>query len=136
MPLTQSRPLNLDSVGYVVFFVKEALMEKTISFYRDTLGLKGRIDPHWSEFDLKGDLKLALHHEAEGKAGPGATEVVFSVADPLSAREALVERGVAVDAPKVVFEAGPMCGVSCIFRDPAGNLLSVYGMVPTAKMKK
>ncbi|MBI4346952.1 MAG: hypothetical protein HY553_08865 [Elusimicrobia bacterium] len=136
MPATQSRPLSLDSVGYVIFFVKEALMEKTIAFYRDTLGLKGRIDPHWSEFDLKGGLKLALHHEAEGKTGPGAAEVVFDAADPIEAREALVERGVKVDEPKVVFEAGPQVGVSCIFRDPAGNLLSVFGMVAKTRLGK
>ena len=132
---TQSPKLALDTVGYVIFFVKD--MKPCISFYRDTLGLKGMIDPHWCEFELKGGLKLALHHDSPEKpATPGGTEVVFNVADPLAAREALLAKGVKVDAPKVVFEAGPQVGVSCIFRDPAGNLLSVFGMVPAGKMKK
>ncbi len=135
MPVAVNSKLSLDTVGYVIFFVKD--LEECAKFYRDTLGLKGMIDPHWCEFELKGGLKLALHHEAEGKTSkPGGSEVVFSVADPLAAREALIAQGVKVEEPKVVFEAGPQVGVSCIFRDPAGNLLSVFGMVPAGKMKK
>lgn len=136
MPVaTKSQKLTLDTLGYVIFFVKD--VKACGLFYKDTLGLKGMIDPHWCEFELQSGVKLALHHEAEGKpAKPGSAEVVFNVADPLAAREALLAKGVKVEEPKVVFEAGPQVGVSCIFRDPAGNLLSVFGMVPAAKMTK
>jgi hypothetical protein len=58
---------------------------------------------------------------------------VFHASDPFAVRKGLQERGVVVSAPKLVHEAGPtMVGVSCIFEDPDGNTLSVYGIVPRA----
>lgn len=134
---------GIRSIGYVILFVRS--MTASIAFYRDTLGLPVKSEnPHWTEFDLQGTV-LALHG-IDGTPPPrptpladpsqkkgAAIEVVFTVDDPLAVRAAVVKAGVNVAAPKMVHEAGPQqVGVSCVFEDPDGNLLSVYGLVSKA----
>lgn len=131
---------GIRSIGYVILFVRD--MAASVAFYRDTIGLPVKSESaHWTEFDLQGTL-LALHG-IDGEAPPRpapladpsqkkgvAIEVVFTVDDPLAVRAAVVRAGVNVAPPKMVHEAGPhQVGVSCIFEDPDGNLLSVYGLV-------
>lgn len=137
---------GIRSIGYVLVFVRD--MQRAVAFYRDRLGLPVRMESaHWTEFDL-GATTLALHL-ADDARGPApaphtdpaaktgaALEIVFSADDPLAARAALVASGVVVAAPKLVHEAGPDVGVSCLFEDPDGNLLSVYGLVPKAAWER
>jgi lactoylglutathione lyase len=143
MTPTQTKP-SIRSIGYVILFVRD--MQRSVRFYRDVLGLPVKMDSeHWTEFDTQGTT-LALHG-AEGlgpapkpAADPGAKkgvaqETVFHVDDPLAVRESLVKAGVNVAKAKLVHEAGPMVGVSCLLEDPDGNLLSVYGLVPKASWK-
>jgi len=126
---------RIDKVGYVILFVKD--VEASVAFYRDKVGVPVRsYDPHWSELATQGTT-IALHGidaSNADKAGPSqGSEIVFAVEDVLGVRKILKERGVAVEEPKVVHEAGPeMVGVSCMFRDPDGNLCSVYGLAPRA----
>lgn len=133
---------NITKIGYVIVFVRN--MQRALSFYRDAVGLAVRSESEqWTEFGLDG-ATLALHLADElGPAptpapDPGAKrgvaqEIVFQGNDPLALRSALLARGVRVAAPKLVHEAGPThVGVSCLFEDPDGNLLSVYGIVPRA----
>jgi catechol 2,3-dioxygenase-like lactoylglutathione lyase family enzyme len=134
------------SIGYVIVFVRD--MRRSIAFYKDTLGLPAKMESaHWTEFDL-GATTLALHGVDDGR-GPApkpladpaqkkgvAIEVVFTVDDPLDARAALVKAGVVVAPPKHVHDAGPKVGVSCLFEDPDGNLLSAYGLVSADVWKK
>ena len=134
-----TRPV-LRSIGYVIVFVRD--MRRSTAFYKDTLGLPMKMESaHWTEFDL-GATTLALHG-VEDDRGPApkpladpsqkkgaAIEVVFTVDDPLAVRAALMQSGVVVAPPKHVHDAGPMVGVSCLFEDPDGNLLSAYGLVP------
>ncbi|MBL8861262.1 MAG: VOC family protein [Planctomycetes bacterium] len=131
---------GLRSIGYVILFVRD--MQRSIAFYRDTLGIPVKMQEHnWTEFDMTGAI-LALH-TIDGDAPPApkpladpsqkqgvAVEVVFTVDDPLGVRAAVVKSGVTVAPPKMVHEAGPSVGVSCLFEDPDGNLLSIYGLVP------
>lgn len=134
------------SIGYIIVFVRD--MDRSIAFYRDTLGIPVKMaSPHWTEFQLEGTT-LALHGVEEGwppapkpSPDPGAKkgvaqEIVFNAADPLATREALVRRGVTVAAPKMVHEAGDHVGVSCLFEDPDGNLLSAYGLVAKTAWEK
>jgi len=139
MPTTQQTS-GLRSIGYVIVFVRD--MNRSVAFYRDTLGIPTKeVTPHWTEFDLQGTT-LALHG-VEGEYPPApkpladpsqkkgvAQEIVFSASDPLRARDTLVKAGVNVSKPKMVHPAGDQVGVSCLFEDPDGNLLSVYGLVP------
>ena len=125
---------RVDKIGYIILFVKD--VEASTAFYRDKVGVPVRsFDPHWTELATQGTT-IALHKVDEsnaGKAGSsqGGAEIVFSVDDVLGTRKLLAERGIAIAAPKMVHEAGPeMAGVSCLFRDPDGNLCSVYGIAP------
>jgi len=133
---------GIRSIGYVIVFVRD--MSRSIAFYRDRLGLPVKSEtPHWTEFDLAGTT-LALHG-IEGPVPPApkpladpakkqgvAIEVVFTVDDPLAIRERVLATGVNVAAPKMVHPAGDQVGVSCLFEDPDGNLLSLYGLVPVS----
>lgn len=142
---TTSR-LGIRSLGYVIVFARD--MGRSIAFYRDTLGLAVKAEsPHWAEFDVGGTI-LALHGMEPGAPpapvparDPGETksapvEIVFSVDDPIAARAAATRAGVRVAAPKIVFEAGEHVGVSCLFVDPDGNLLSLFGVVPRAHVER
>lgn len=134
----------LNGIGYVIVFVRD--MQRSVAFYRDTLGLSVAMESsHWTEF-AAGGTKLALHLvDSLGPAprpapDPGAKqgvalEIVFECDDPLATREALRKRGVNIAPAKMVHEAGPMVGVSCLFEDPDGNLLSAYGLVPKSAWK-
>ncbi|TAH37906.1 MAG: hypothetical protein EYC70_06885 [Planctomycetota bacterium] len=144
--MTQSASATgIRSIGYIIVFVRD--MQRAVRFYRDTLDVAVKFDsPHWTEFALEGTT-LALHWAEDlppapapaadpgGKTGV-AQEIVFQVEDPVAVREVLVQRGVNVARPKLVHEAGDMVGVSCVFEDPDGNMLSVYGLVPKAAWKE
>lgn len=136
---TTQQGSGLRSIGYVIVFVRD--MERSIAFYRDSLGIPTKsVTPHWTEFALQGTT-LALH-AVEGEYPPAPKpladpsqkkgvmqEIVFNVTDPLRVRDVLVMAGVNVAKPKMVHPAGDHVGVSCLFEDPDGNLLSVYGLV-------
>jgi len=137
---------GIRSIGYVIVFVRD--MQRSTRFYRDLVGLTVKNEsPHWTEFDL-GGTTLALHGvedyppapqpAADPSAKKGvAQEIVFQAADPLAVREALEQRGIRIAKPKMVHEAGPtMVGVSCLFEDPDGNTLSVYGVIQKSAFEK
>ncbi|MEZ6014785.1 MAG: VOC family protein [Planctomycetota bacterium] len=130
---------SIKRISYVIVFVRD--MQRAIAFYRDAVGLPVRAESeHWTEFDLDGTL-LALHLATGLPPAPApladpaqkvgvAQEVVFHADDPFAVRASLMARGVVVAAPKLVHDAGPtMVGVSCLFEDVDGNVLSVYGIV-------
>jgi catechol 2,3-dioxygenase-like lactoylglutathione lyase family enzyme len=134
----------IKKLGYVIVFVRD--MQASTRFYRDAVGLALRAESEqWTEFELEGTT-LALHLAdglppraaplADPAAKRGASqELVFHSEDPLATRRELQQRGVIVAAPKLVHEAGPtLVGVSCLFEDPDGNLLSVYGIVPRSAL--
>jgi len=136
---------GITKITYVIVFVRD--MARATAFYRDAVGLRLRAESaHWTEFELEGTT-LALHSSEElppspkPLADPGqkkgvAQEIVFHASDPFAVRATLLARGVVVAAPKLVHEAGPtMVGVSCLFEDPDGNTLSVYGIVPRAALE-
>ncbi len=85
----------------VILYVHD--MQAQVSFYRDKLGLNVK-EPqgvqdyggvYWVEFDT-GACTLGLHGGGERRMGKDAPKVVFRVADIEAARNALLERDVAL----------------------------------------
>lgn len=123
--------VKVTSLSYVIVYVKD--IERAVSFYRDILGLKVKLDDSgWVEFDT-GAATLALHaapKQSESRS-PGQPIPVFSVEDINHAYDSLKKAGVKFEhAPRQVCEAGPnKIGMSADFLDPDGNFLSIYGVV-------
>jgi lactoylglutathione lyase len=114
-------------VGYAIVFVSD--MERSVAFYRDTIGLPLRFQsPAWTEFET-GEATLALHRSEAtastnddpndlpaGRCRPGLR---VSDLDVFHAR--MVERGVpCLQEPQEVFGAR-----LAQYRDPDGLAVSV-----------
>ena len=110
-------------VGAIVFFV--AVLERSVVFYRDTLGLPvNEIDGHDGPFALAelGELTLVFI-QRPAKAGDSPV-VVFGLEGGIDDyAEALAAKGVEIVVP--VSEA-PDGGLSLDFVDPDRNMLSLY----------
>jgi catechol 2,3-dioxygenase-like lactoylglutathione lyase family enzyme len=114
----------VSKVGIVMLGV--ANLERSIPFYRDVLGLELQSQfPGFAFFNAAG-ITLALSEPLAktAGAGPGASEVVFSVEDVRAAYEALRSRGlVFTQEPRNV--SGSMWAAN--FADPDGHRLSLFG---------
>lgn len=110
-------------VGAIVFFV--AVLERSVAFYRDTLGLPvNEIEGHDGPFALAelGELTLVFI-QRPAKAGDSPV-VVFGLEGGIDDyAEALAAKGVEIVVP--VSEA-PDGGLSLDFVDPDRNMLSLY----------
>lgn len=122
--------VKLSTLSYVILYVRDT--QKIVAFYRDTLGLKVRVNEQgWAEFET-GSVTLALHHhEGDMPKRNGAEPiVVFNVDDIQGTFEALKAKGVKFEKePHVVCEAEGKTGKSADFNDPDGNRLSIFGYV-------
>ncbi|HEY9714854.1 MAG TPA: VOC family protein [Chroococcales cyanobacterium] len=127
--------VKLGTLGYVILYVKDT--EKSLPFYSETLGLKVKTrDPGWVELET-GATILALHgekHEGKEKStfvrGHGQPTPVFNVENFQKTYEALQQAGLKFEsAPQQVCEVGEnQVGMCAEFKDPDGNLLSIYGI--------
>lgn len=110
-------------VGAIVFFV--AVLDRSVAFYRDTLGLPvNEIDGHDGPFALAelGEVTLVFIQRT-AKAGDSPV-VVFGLEGGIDDyAEALAAKGVEIVVP--VSEA-PDGGLSLDFVDPDRNMLSLY----------
>lgn len=122
--------VKISTLSYVILYVKDTA--KTVPFYRDTLGLKVKVNEQgWVEFE-SGAVTLALHADENlpAKRAGGEPIVVFNVDDIQIAYEALKSKGVKFEKePHVVCEAEGKSGKSADFVDPDGNRLSIFGYV-------
>ena len=128
--------VKISSLGYVIVYVKDT--KKAVPFYRDTLGIKVRSEEDgWVELET-GSTCLALHGEekhdgdtGKGDHAHGQTVPVFNVDDFNGTYEALKAGGLHFEhEPMQVCEAGPgNLGMSVQFKDPDGNMLSIFGIV-------
>lgn len=121
--------VNIATVGYVILYVPD--VGKSLSFYRDVLGLKVKVeDEGWAEL-ATGSTVLALHAQDDLPAdrGPGSPFVVFNVDDIRATYEALSARGVRFDKEPHQVCQGPdgKIGLAADFKDPSGNRLSIFG---------
>jgi len=104
-----------------MYFVKD--MKKAVTFYRDVLGLKPTFESDdWTEFDFKGHV-LCLHN-ADPKIQSGTNGIlILDVNDIHELVTHMKMSGVEfAEGIKQVSE----CGVAADFRDPDGNLVSLY----------
>ena len=101
-------------------------LTRSLTFYRDTLGLAVQFEMPGFAFLNAGGVTLSLSEAHAKLATPvaGGTEIVFGVADVTAAHAALRARGVEfLNAPRHV--TGDQWAAN--FRDPDGHLLSVFG---------
>jgi catechol 2,3-dioxygenase-like lactoylglutathione lyase family enzyme len=115
---------RLPAVSMIMLGARD--IEKSVSFYRDRLGLTLRQQfPGFAMFDT-GAVTLVLS-EALAKnvaSVAGATEVIFTVDDVKAGAEALKRQGVELShEPHQV--NGPMWAAN--FPDPDGHLLTLFG---------
>ena len=129
-----SRPLALNKLGYAIVFVTD--MKKSVRFYSQTLGIPLRFpDDEWTELEMKG-CTLALHRAdrmPKNLDQAAIIELCFAADDVRGARARLIESGVKVSELHSVCEMGKNVGASASFRDPDGNHLGIFGMVPKAE---
>ena len=123
--------VKISTLGYVIVYVKDT--KAAVPFYRDTLGITVKSEEDgWVEFQT-GGATFALHHDdkLKGDRTYGQPLPVFNVDDFNGAYQALKESGVHFEkGPQQVCEAGPgQVGMSAEFKDPDGNLLSIWGIV-------
>lgn len=119
---------KLDKISTVMLGVRE--MARTVSFYRDKLGLTVQFEIPGFTFLNSGGVTLCLSEPlARALGGPtqqlaGAAELVFSVDDVQSAYEALAAKGV-----KFTLEPHNVTGTqwAANFDDPDGHKLSIFG---------
>lgn len=113
-----------DHVDYVITFVSN--MARSVSFYRDALGLKLRSQSEaWSEFEI-GVTTLALHGGgiASGQPAENATKragtcsIEFAVTDIAQTVAELESRGVEFVMPPTLREGEGITRAVCV--DPDG----------------
>ena len=119
-----SQRFNLPPVSMIMLGVRD--LEKSVSFYRDRLGIDVRQRIPGFAFLDSGALTIVLSEPLAKNVSPlaGATEVIFSVNDVRASYEALKAQGVEFSQePRNV--SGPMWAAN--FRDPDGHLLTLFG---------
>ena len=119
-----SQRFNLPPVSMIMMGVRD--LEKSVSFYRDRLGIDVRQRIPGFAFLDSGALTIVLSEPLAKNVSPlaGATEVIFSVNDVRASYEALKNQGVEFrQEPRNV--SGPMWAAN--FRDPDGHLLTLFG---------
>ena len=115
---------NLPPVSMIMLGVRD--LDKSVSFYRDRLGIDVRQRIPGFAFLDSGALTIVLSEPLAKNVSPlaGATEVIFSVNDVRASYEALKAQGVEFSQePRNV--SGPMWAAN--FRDPDGHLLTLFG---------
>jgi catechol 2,3-dioxygenase-like lactoylglutathione lyase family enzyme len=106
-------------------------MDRSVEFYRDTLGLEPvTVSEHWSEFQA-GALTIALHPgrtdaQATFESGTDAGTVTIGLTTPnlADACATLRARGVSVDGPRDLEGLAPIA----TFSDPDGVSFSLFGV--------
>jgi predicted enzyme related to lactoylglutathione lyase len=99
-------------------------MQRSVAFYRDTLGFKLDMEsPFWSQFDLGDGVILGLHHADEHTpAQPvGGWQPTFLVDDVVAAKQAVLSAG-STTAGDLHDIPG---GVVYTFTDPDNNQITV-----------
>ena len=112
--------MKVRAIDFVVMNVSD--MQRSIAFYRDTLGLDFPIwedSPNWQEFDSH-PVAIALRRDVKG-AGQNAA-IALAVEDVSAALEELRPKGVTILGDR--FEA-QLC-YTALIEDPDGNLILLH----------
>jgi catechol 2,3-dioxygenase-like lactoylglutathione lyase family enzyme len=100
-------------------------LERSIAWYRDTVGLEQTRHGQWPEFRLGENVFLYLLDPTDiGQIfqGPHTASIALRVPDVAEARAALEAKGVVFDGE--TFDTG-VCHMAH-FRDPDGNVLMLH----------
>ncbi len=115
----------IDNLGQVALSVRD--VERSVAFYRDSLGLRFLFAPAPSlAFLMIGDVRLMLS-APEGELAPGGSTVLYlRVADIDAEHARLAANGVTfIDAPHLVARMPDHELWMCFFRDPDEHLLAL-----------
>ena len=107
-------------------------LERSTSFYRDTLGLEQTEDGNWPEFRLGENVFLYLMDPTsigQEFRGPHTAPIALRVADVEEARQELESRGVTFFGE--TFDTG-VCHMAH-FADPDGNVLMLHRNYESSK---
>jgi lactoylglutathione lyase len=109
-------------VDHVWFWVAD--MERSVTFYRDVLGLAlaSRSGDEWAEFDT-GAVRVALHGAGDDRDRPDGGTVVFRVGDLDASKLRLEGLGVTFDEHIGEVEG---LGRFASFADPDGNRIQLF----------
>jgi catechol 2,3-dioxygenase-like lactoylglutathione lyase family enzyme len=116
--------IQLARIGSIMLGVRD--LEASLSFYRDKLGLRVKMQEGQLALLDAGPVTLGLSpgHVRLAPQVNGATEVVFEVDNVRGTRQELMNRGVAfMNEPRQVTPTA----WAAHFRDPDGHLLSIFG---------
>ncbi|HLG64217.1 MAG TPA: VOC family protein [Ktedonosporobacter sp.] len=114
--------IQLHKPNYVIIYVSD--MERSVSFYRDVLGLPMKFtSPGWTEFDT-GTTTIALHRALNEKQSqevqrstPGLAQLGFIIDDLQAAYETLKAQDVQFSLPP---QKQPSGITLAILHDPDG----------------
>lgn len=108
-------------------------LERSLGFYRDTLGLPLLFTaPPQMAFFRCGEVRLLVGAASGDHAPPGGTAIYFRVADIQAVHGHLAGQGVEfINTPHVVHRTPGMELWLAEFRDPDGNLFALMGEVRT-----
>jgi len=115
----------LSEIGQIGLTISD--LEKTVSFYREKLGLKHLFSaPPGLAFFAAGAVRLMLSRPEKPDSERFTSAVYFKVADIQLARDALASRGVAFEAePHRVAKMPDHELWMAFFRDPDRNLIGL-----------
>ncbi|MEZ4488762.1 MAG: VOC family protein [Cyanobacteriota/Melainabacteria group bacterium] len=127
--------VKLSNLSYAILYVPDAA--KALPFYQDKLGMTVKLnDEGWIELE-SGPCTLALHSTDEldsHKERSAMPTMVFQVENIQEAYDSLKAKGIEFSKePHEVCSTPDHTGLSADFKDPWGNSLSIFGMVPKAK---
>jgi methylmalonyl-CoA/ethylmalonyl-CoA epimerase len=115
----------LKDIGQIAFTVTD--LERAVSFYRDTLGLKHLFSaPPGLAFFAAGDVRLMLGLPEKPDSERFTSALYFKVADIQAARDALASRGITFEVePHRIAKMPDHELWMAFFRDPDRNLLGL-----------
>jgi lactoylglutathione lyase len=113
--------VGVSKINVVYLYVRD--MERSLSFYRDLLGIPLEGDEHWAETTFPGGTRFALHvaHEGLGELSSGTVNVSLEVEDADGAAAILRERGADVREPM-----RDEWGTAVDVIDPDGYTISLF----------
>jgi catechol 2,3-dioxygenase-like lactoylglutathione lyase family enzyme len=120
--------LQLSVIGQIAVPVTD--LERAVTFYRDTLGMKFLFQvPNLAFFDCAG-IRLMLDIPEDGSGGRGSSVIYFKVDNIEGAYESLVSQGVTCEGtPHLIAKMPDHDLWMAFFRDPDENLLALMSEV-------
>jgi catechol 2,3-dioxygenase-like lactoylglutathione lyase family enzyme len=120
--------LHLNVIGQIAVPVTD--LERSVKFYRDTLGMKFLFQvPNLAFFDCAG-VRLMLDVPQDGSGDRGSSVIYFKVRDLNTSYETLLSRGVTfVGSPHLIAKMPDHELWMAFFRDPDQNLLALMSEV-------